>query len=69
MEILTLFSQIKAYGQSKLANVLHAAELAKKVKDDNVSVYSLHPGKNFLTPVKSFSKMAKISPQFRSDQH
>ncbi len=69
MEILTLFSQIKAYGQSKLANVLHAAELAKKVKDDNVSVYSLHPGKNFLTPVKSFRKMAKISPQFRSDQH
>ena len=69
MEILTLFSQIKAYGQSKLANVLHAAELAKKVKDDNVSVYSLHPGKNYLTPVKSFSKMAKISPQFRSDQH
>ncbi len=69
MGIHTLFSQIKAYGQSKLANVLHAAELAKKVKDDNVSVYSLHPGRNFLTPVKSFIKMAKISPQFRSDQH
>ena len=33
-----------AYAQSKLANVLHAMELAKRCEDRNISVVSLHPG-------------------------
>lgn len=33
-----------AYGQAKLANVLHARELARRVGDDGVTVVSVHPG-------------------------
>ena len=36
------FSTMDAYCQSKLANVLHAKGLAKRL--DGISVYSLHPG-------------------------
>ena len=38
------FSSMEAYGQSKLANVLHAKELAKRLENTGISVYSLHPG-------------------------
>ncbi|KAL3499330.1 hypothetical protein ACH5RR_038423 [Cinchona calisaya] len=35
-----------AYGQSKLANILHASELARRLKEEgvNVTANSLHPG-------------------------
>lgn len=33
-----------AYGQSKLANILFAKELARKLKDVGVAVNALHPG-------------------------
>jgi NAD(P)-dependent dehydrogenase (short-subunit alcohol dehydrogenase family) len=32
------------YGVSKLANVLHAQELSRRLQRTNVSTYSLHPG-------------------------
>ncbi|CAL5344018.1 unnamed protein product [Camellia sinensis] len=40
------YNQLSAYGQSKLANVLHANELARHLKDDRVEITanSLHPG-------------------------
>lgn len=38
------FSQLTAYGQSKLANVLHAKYLSKMLKDDGITVVSIHPG-------------------------
>ncbi|TKY45214.1 Short-chain dehydrogenase TIC 32 [Spatholobus suberectus] len=36
----------RAYGQSKLANILHANELARRLKEDGVDITanSLHPG-------------------------
>ena len=33
-----------AYGQSKLANVLHAAELARRLEGTRVAAFSVHPG-------------------------
>jgi light-dependent protochlorophyllide reductase len=38
------YSRIEAYGQSKLANVLHAKELARRLEGSGVSVLSVHPG-------------------------
>jgi len=38
------YSGWKAYTQSKLANVLFAAELDRRVRADEVTVNSLHPG-------------------------
>uniref|UniRef100_A0A5B7BUW9 Short-chain dehydrogenase TIC 32 n=1 Tax=Davidia involucrata TaxID=16924 RepID=A0A5B7BUW9_DAVIN len=40
------YSSLSAYGQSKLANVLHANELARRLKEDgaNITANSLHPG-------------------------
>lgn len=37
------FSTAQAYAESKLANILHAKELAERL-DGNISVYALHPG-------------------------
>jgi len=38
------YSTAKAYGQSKLANVLFAQELAERVKEKGILVNSAHPG-------------------------
>ncbi|XP_062146415.1 short-chain dehydrogenase TIC 32, chloroplastic-like [Alnus glutinosa] len=40
------YSMLFAYGQSKLANILHANELARRMKEEGVeiTVNSLHPG-------------------------
>ena len=38
------YSGMTAYNQSKLANVLHGAELAKRVQPEGIRVYTLHPG-------------------------
>ncbi|XP_014241465.1 retinol dehydrogenase 14-like [Cimex lectularius] len=38
------YRPIKAYAQSKLANVLFSIELARQLKDKGVTVYSVHPG-------------------------
>lgn len=38
------FSNMEAYGQSKLANLLFAQELASRVKSDNILVNAVHPG-------------------------
>ena len=35
---------MKEYSESKLANVLHAQELARRLADTSVTTYSLHPG-------------------------
>ncbi len=38
------FSGYAAYAQSKLANVMHALDLAARFDPDVISAYSLHPG-------------------------
>ncbi len=38
------YSEIQAYSQSKLANILFTRELARKLEGTGVTTYSLHPG-------------------------
>lgn len=38
------YDQWLAYGQSKLANIMHGAALARRLKNSGITVYSLHPG-------------------------
>ncbi|CAA0834358.1 NAD(P)-binding Rossmann-fold superfamily protein [Striga hermonthica] len=40
------YNSLTAYGQSKLANVLHANEVARRLKDEkvNITANSVHPG-------------------------
>ncbi|CAB4485496.1 NAD(P)-binding protein [Rhizophagus irregularis] len=38
------WNPIKAYGNTKLMNVIVAKELGRLVQDDNITTYSLHPG-------------------------
>jgi retinol dehydrogenase 12 len=38
------FTGMPEYGVSKLGNVLHAQELARRLAGDGVTAYSLHPG-------------------------
>ena len=38
------FSSMQVYGQSKLSNILHAKELARRLENTGISVYVLHPG-------------------------
>ena len=38
------YNTVMAYSQSKLANILHAKELARRLENTGISVYVLHPG-------------------------
>ncbi|CAN1778181.1 Short-chain dehydrogenase TIC 32, chloroplastic [Linum perenne] len=46
MQIFNRYFDMRAYGQSKLANILYAKELARRLEEDgvNITVNSLHPG-------------------------
>ena len=38
------YNKTVAYGNSKEANMLHAAELSRRLEGTGVTAYSLHPG-------------------------
>jgi retinol dehydrogenase 12 len=57
LEMKTNFSSYKAYGQSKLANILFTKHLSEMLKFDNVTVNCLHPG---VVSTKIFGNLAKI---------
>lgn len=38
------FDSWAAYCQSKLANVMHCKELARRLAGERISVYCVHPG-------------------------
>ncbi|KAL9274226.1 Short-chain dehydrogenase TIC 32, chloroplastic-like protein [Drosera capensis] len=41
-----MYNSFRAYGQSQLANILHANEIARRLKEErvNITANSLHPG-------------------------
>ncbi len=51
------YSSLKAYGQSKLANILFTKKLSQKLKDTGVTVNCLHPG---VVSTNLFDKMPSI---------
>lgn len=57
------YSQLGAYGQSKLANLLHCYELARRLKEDNVpiTVNSVHPGFIFTNLQRHILMLAYIA--------
>ena len=42
------FISAEAYSKSKLCNVYHCKELARRLNESGIAVYSLHPGMNVL---------------------
>ena len=64
---LTGFSE---YGVSKLANVLHARELARRLAGTGVTSYSLHPGvvaseiwRRIPWPIRPLMKLRMLTPE------
>ena len=43
------YSAFRSYANSKLANVLHAKELARRGKEAGIVAFSVHPGKSQLS--------------------
>ena len=70
IEFTKSYCHIKAYSQSKLANVLFTKELMRKLHGKDVTVNALHPGvvatklfQNMSIIVRSLSSLFMISPK------
>jgi NAD(P)-dependent dehydrogenase (short-subunit alcohol dehydrogenase family) len=64
------FTGMREYSVSKLANVLHAQELARRLSGTGVSTYALHPGtvasdiwRRVPWPLRPLMKRRMISPE------
>ncbi|CAN1178419.1 Short-chain dehydrogenase TIC 32, chloroplastic [Linum perenne] len=57
---------MRAYGQSKLANILHTKELARRLQEDgaNITVNSLHPGSIVTNLLRHHSLINGIANMF-----
>ncbi|KAA0704777.1 Retinol dehydrogenase 12 [Triplophysa tibetana] len=55
------YSPRRAYGQSKLANILCTRSLAKRLQGTDVTVYSLHPGVVQSELFRNLGKAAQIA--------
>ena len=62
-------SGFRKYSQSKLANILHAKELAKKLESTGISVYVLHPGFKILQQQDKNIGISIFSCLSRSDRY
>jgi NAD(P)-dependent dehydrogenase (short-subunit alcohol dehydrogenase family) len=58
IELKKQFNGYKAYGQSKLANLLFTKLLSEKLRHDNVTVNCLHPG---VVSTDIFNNLGKIA--------
>ena len=55
------YGSFTAYGNSKLANILHAMELSRRLKGTGVTAYSLHPGAVTTELAREYSFVFKVS--------
>ncbi|PPR83003.1 hypothetical protein GOBAR_AA37714 [Gossypium barbadense] len=66
------YSEKRAYGQSKLANILHANELSRRLQEEgvNITVNSVHPGL-IMTPLfrHSAAVMSMLTLLLFPDNH
>ncbi|KAA8518874.1 hypothetical protein F0562_016352 [Nyssa sinensis] len=60
------YSDKKAYGQSKLANILHANELSRRLKEEgaNITVNSVHPGLIMTNLMRHSARLMRILKVF-----
>ena len=63
------YDKVEAYGQSKLANVLFASELAKRLKETGVTANSLHPGAVSTELSQYIHPMIQKPSRRSSDEH
>ncbi len=62
------YSANKAYGDAKLANILHAKELSRRFGSDGISAVAFHPGTvrtNFASDTTSWMRLMYQSPLSR----
>jgi WW domain-containing oxidoreductase len=57
------YSDLVAYGQAKLCNVLHAKELWRRYAERGLSAYALHPGTLVTTDLGRDSLLARVAFQ------
>ena len=60
------YNRIRAYTQSKMANIMHARELANRLEGSGIKVVSLHPGKRIPSSRKVVDFLGKNSKLFIS---
>lgn len=60
------YNDKKAYGQSKLANILHANELSRRLQEEgaNVTVNSVHPGLIMTNLMRHSATLMKVVKMF-----
>ena len=56
------YSGVRAYCQSKLAQIMHAFDLAEELRDDGVTVTALHPGTYMPTKIVQHAGVTPATP-------
>lgn len=56
------YSGVRAYGQSKLAQIMHAFDLAEELRNDGVTANALHPGTYMPTKMVHAAGTTPASP-------
>ena len=61
------YSHWHCYANSKLANVLHAKELARRAKDVGIVAFSVHPGSSEMRIALKIATYNMVSDEIVSD--
>jgi NAD(P)-dependent dehydrogenase (short-subunit alcohol dehydrogenase family) len=64
MENPTVYNETLAYGNSKLANAIYGKQLARRLKEDSVTVVIYDPGLIGNTGIEIFRRLGWMKPFF-----